>query len=340
MAANNAASAPRSHPTRTPVAAATPRALRIYAQCVAACTGLLVFAGGLVTSTGSGLAVPDWPLSYGELMPPMVGNVRFEHGHRMVATAVGLLTVILALWAWRREPSPVVRRLGWIALAAVVLQGVLGGLTVLFFLPAPISVAHGTLGQTFFCITVAIAVLTSAGWQRPVVRRLDTGGGVSLRALAVACTAAVYVQLILGAVMRHREAGLAISDFPLAFGRLIPPFTSPEIAIHYAHRVWAIVVTALAAWLVWRSVRTHGDEPALRRPALLLALLVVAQIALGATTIWTHKAALPATLHVLNGALVLATSLVLAMQAFHCVAPRAASLHRVQLPATPAPSVR
>ena len=338
MALSAAASAPRSQSTGTPIP--TPRALRIYASVVAACTGILVFAGGLVTSTGSGLAVPDWPLSYGQWMPPMVGNVRFEHGHRMIASAVGLLTVILAVWLWRRESRPMVRRLGWIALAAVVLQGVLGGLTVLLFLPAPISVAHGTLGQTFFCITVAIAVLTSAGWQRPFARREDMPSGVSVRALALGCTATVYVQLILGAIMRHREAGLAIPDFPLAFGRLIPPLASPEIAIHFMHRAWAVVVTVVAAVLVWRVVRAYRDEPALARPAVLLALLVVIQIALGATTIWTQKAAVPATLHVLNGALVLATSLVLMMQTFHRVVPRAASHRYAPLPAAPAASVR
>jgi len=311
-------------PTQTPAAPpATPRALRLFALAVAVCTGLLVFAGGLVTSTGAGLAVPDWPLSYGELMPPMVGNVRFEHGHRMVASAVGFLTVVLAVWLWRREHRRSVRRLGWFALGAVVLQGLLGGLTVLLFLPAPISVAHGTLGQTFFCITVAIALMTSRGWQQPVLRRPQPEGGVSLHVLAVACTLAVYAQLVLGATMRHREAGLAIPDFPLAFGRLVPPFTSAEIAIHFAHRAWAWVVTAAVAAVVWRVWRGYRDEPALARSAGWLAALVLAQIALGATTIWTQKAVVPATLHVLNGALVLAASLVVTMQSWRCVARRA-----------------
>src|SRR5262249_50287576 len=158
---------------------------------VAICTGVLIFAGGLVTSTGSGLAVPDWPLSYGQLMPPMVGNVRFEHGHRMVASTVGFLTVVLAIWLAKREPRAWVRKLGWIALAAVVLQGLLGGLTVKMLLPAPISVAHGTLGQTFFCIVASIALFTSAGWSQPLERHFEPARGVSLRTLTILTTAAV-----------------------------------------------------------------------------------------------------------------------------------------------------
>ena len=119
--------------------------LHRFAVATAVATLFLIFAGGLVTSTESGLSVPDWPLSYGRLMPPMVGGVFYEHGHRMVATAVGILTILLAVWLSRREPRAWVRRLGYAALAAVVAQGVLGGLTVLFLLPMAVSVAHACL---------------------------------------------------------------------------------------------------------------------------------------------------------------------------------------------------
>src|SRR5262245_42148223 len=132
-----------------------------FARLTVGATLMLVFAGGLVTSTGSGLSVPDWPLSYGMLMPPMVGGVRFEHSHRMVATSVGFLTLVLAIWTARREPRRGVRSLAWGALAAVVAQGVLGGLTVIFLLPTPISVSHACLAQTFFCIVIALAYATS-----------------------------------------------------------------------------------------------------------------------------------------------------------------------------------
>jgi len=303
-------------------------ALHRYAVFVAVATAMLVFAGGLVTSTGSGLAVPDWPLSYGELMPPMVGNIRFEHGHRMVASAVGFLTVVLAVWAWRREPRRAVRRLAFAALGAVILQGVLGGLTVLFFLPAPISVAHATLAQTFFCLVVTFALLTSPGWLRHEPQITTPESGFELRTLATATTAVIYVQLILGAVMRHIEAGLAIPDFPLAFGRLVPPFTSAGVAVHFAHRVGALVVCVCIAWTAGRVLRRHAAVASLRRPALALAALVVLQIGLGATTVWTRKAVLPTTFHVLCGALILVTSLVLTLRTYR-LAPAA---RRVRMP--------
>ena len=304
-----------THPTAPSPALDRGRlALHCYAVGVAIATGLLVFAGGLVTSTGSGLAVPDWPLSYGELMPPMVGNIRFEHGHRMVATAVGFLTVVLAVWAWRREPRRAVRRLAFAALAAVIVQGILGGLTVRFFLPAPISVAHATLAQTFFCMVVAFALVTSPGWLRREPAIVEPEAGASLRTLTTVTTLVIYVQLILGAVMRHIEAGLAIPDFPLAFGRLVPPFTSAGIAVHFAHRVGALVVVSLVAWTVRCVLHRHRAVASLRRPALVLAGLILVQIALGATTVWTRKAVLPTTFHVLCGALVLITSLVLTLR--------------------------
>ncbi len=292
------------------------RALHRYAVCVAVCTALLVFAGGLVTSTGAGLSVPDWPLSYGMIFPPMVGNVLYEHGHRMIATAVGLMTIVLAIWLQRREARPRVRRLGWLALAAVVLQGVLGGITVLLMLPPAVSIAHACLGQTFFCIVVAIALLTSPSWQAAPTPCPLAGNGTT-RALAVASAAAVFLQLVLGALMRHTGAGLAIPDYPLAFGRLVPQFTTLGIAVHFAHRTFALVVAACIAATTIRIVRQQSAQPELWQPAILLAGLVVTQIALGAFTIWSAKAVVPTTLHVLGGALILATSLVLAMRSFH-----------------------
>jgi heme A synthase len=124
--------------------------LHRFAVLTAGSTFLLIVAGGLVTSTGSGLAVPDWPLSYGTLFPPMVGGILYEHTHRVVAAFVGLLTAVLAAWLWKCEPRRWVRNLGFVSLAAVVLQGILGGLTVLYRLPTPISVIHACLAQTFF----------------------------------------------------------------------------------------------------------------------------------------------------------------------------------------------
>lgn len=292
--------------------------LHRYAVFTATCTGLLVFAGGLVTSTDSGLSVPDWPLSYGMLLPPMVGNVRFEHGHRMVATFVGMLTVILAIWLQRREPRPVVKRLGWFALLTVVAQGLLGGLTVLLLLPTQVSVAHACLGQTFFCLVVSVALLTSPGWRRDVAKSLPVGkvasNAIDLRTLALLLTSAVYVQLFLGAWMRHSGAGLAIPDFPLAYGGILPPFGIAGVPIHFAHRLVGFTVAGLAVWVAVRVLRAHRQVPAFARPAGLLVTLVLVQVVLGAFTIWTGKGVLPTTFHVLNGAVILATSLVLTLR--------------------------
>ena len=177
------------------------RWLHRFAVVTAASTWVLIWAGGLVTSTGSGLSVPDWPLSYGMLMPPMVGGILYEHGHRMVATSVGMLTTVLAIWLWRSEPRQWVRRLGVAALAMVITQGVLGGITVIFLLPTPISVTHATLAQTFFCVVVLLAFATSREWK--TAASMTDRGRLSLRTVALIATGTIYLQLILGATVRH-----------------------------------------------------------------------------------------------------------------------------------------
>jgi cytochrome c oxidase assembly protein subunit 15 len=298
-------------------------ALHRYAVLVSGATFVLVFIGGLVTSTGSGLAVPDWPLSFGMLFPPMVGGVLFEHGHRLAAATVGLLVVALYVWTLLGARRRSVTTLAACALGAVVLQGLLGGLPVLLKLPPAVSVAHACLAQAFLCLTVALAATTGPGWSS-MTPSPERPAAISLRTIALATTTAVYLQLLLGAVMRHTDAGLAIPDFPLSFGRLIPPLIDPKVQIHFAHRAGALVVSLLAAWTVARVLRAHGGEPRLRRPALALALFVVIQVALGALTIWTGKAVLPTTAHVLGGAAVLAASFLLTLRAHRLIAPRGA----------------
>jgi cytochrome c oxidase assembly protein subunit 15 len=298
-------------------------ALHRYAILVAVATAALLFIGGLVTSTGSALAVPDWPLSFGQVFPRMTGGVLFEHGHRMAAATVGLLTVVLALWLWRAEPRRWVRRLGAAALAAVVLQGVLGGITVLLKLPVTVAVAHAGLAEIFFCLTVAIALVTSRSWLDAPAPAPEAGGP-SLRVLSAVTVAVVYVQILAGALVRHTGAGLSIPDFPLAFGRVWPSAVSGLVAYQMLHRAGAVVAAAFVAWTVAITLRRHGGVPALRRPALALALLLAWQIYLGAAIIWTRRAVVPTTTHVLSGALVLATSLVLALRAGRLLAPNAA----------------
>ena len=297
-------------------------ALHRYAIVVAVATAVLLFVGGLVTSTGSALSVPDWPLSFGKIFPRMTGGVLFEHGHRMVAAVVGLLTVVLTVWLWRAEPRRWVRWLGASALAAVVVQGVLGGITVLLKLPVAVAVAHAGLAEIFFCVTASIALVTSASWL-DAPAPIPDAGRPSLRTLSLATVGLVYLQVLAGALVRHTGAGLAIPDFPLAFGRIWPPGASGLVAYQLLHRAGAAVVAAAVIWTVVVTMRRHGGVPALRRPALALALLLAWQIYLGAAIIWTRRAVVPTTTHVLSGASVLVASLVLALRAGRLLAPRA-----------------
>jgi len=300
------------------------RGLHAYAATVAAATGCLLFIGGLVTSTSSGLAVPDWPLSFGQVFPRMTGGVLFEHGHRLVASTVGVLTVILAVWLVRAEPRRWVRRLGIGALVAVVAQGALGGMTVLLKLPVAVSVAHAGVAEIFFCLTVTIALVTSRGW----LEAADRGGAAddgapSLATLAAVTAGVAYLQILVGALVRHGGAGLAIPDFPLSFGRLVPPITSPLVLYAYAHRVGAVMVSVCALWTAGRILRRHASIPGLMWPALLLVALLAFQIFLGAAIIWTRKAVMPTTTHVVSGASILVTSLVIALRARHHLAAAA-----------------
>jgi len=291
-------------------------ALHRFAKLTAFCALLLVAAGGLVTSTGSALSVPDWPLSFGQVFPRMEGGVFYEHGHRMVATCVGLLVTILTIWLWRREPRRWVRWLGAAGFLAVVAQGILGGVTVLMRLPLAVSVAHACLAQIFFCLAVALSLVTSREWtQEAPARRVDARSP-GLRSLATVTTSFVLLQLVLGALVRHTGSGLAIPDFPLAFGRLIPPFLSGQVLIAYCHRLGAVVVSFYVLWTALRILTRHRDQPALVRPALALAGLLAVQIALGGLTVIQELAVFPATAHVVTGALLLATSLVITLRSF------------------------
>jgi cytochrome c oxidase assembly protein subunit 15 len=290
--------------------------LHRFAVFTAFSTLLLVTAGGLVTSTGSSLSVPDWPLSFGQVFPKMEGGVLYEHGHRMIAATVGLLIVALMIWLLKVETRRWVRRLGVAAFLAVVAQGVLGGITVLFKLPLLVSMGHACLAQAFFCMTVTLALATSREWtEAPVPRRSDAQFP-GLRTMGAVTTAFVFLQLILGALVRHTGSGLSIPDFPLAFGRLVPPVLEGPILIAYLHRLGAVAVTFYVLWLSSRILRCHRHEPKLVRPAMALACLVLIQIALGGATVLMQLAVVPATAHVVTGALVLATSLLITLRSF------------------------
>jgi heme a synthase len=388
------------------------RSLHRFAVLTAAATLGLVGVGGLVTSHGAGMAVPDWPNTYGYTMfffpiSKWVGGIFYEHTHRLLASAVGLLTVVLALWLYGRsarplmrwsglvllvvglalapghpanglvlavvglasfgasrfwprcEPSPAwLRRCGLAAVVAVVLQGVLGGLRVVLSDNA-LGIVHATLAQLFFVLVCAIALFTSRGWQRAGVRpspgaaTAATDGasalpGLSGRAkpaapgdgrtpsawrapglasLFLVTTLLVLCQLTLGAAMRHQHAGLAIPDFPLAYGKLWPatdpasiahynaqrletvalnPITAFQVNLQMVHRLMALLILAAAGFCAWSARRALGSGDRLSRMALVWLGLIVAQGLLGACTIWSNKAADITTCHVLVGAVCLA----------------------------------
>jgi len=294
--------------------------LFLFALLTAASTAVLIFAGGLVTSTGSGLSVPDWPNSYGWFMftfprENWVGGIFYEHSHRLIASTVGFLILVLAFWLWRVEPRRWVRRLGFIALGAVITQGVLGGITVLWYLPDPISIAHASLAEIVFCLTTTIALVTSPGWRSRYSRRGPAPDDRTLQRVALATLATVYLQIVVGATMRHTDAGLAIPDFPWMFGHLVPDHWDPKIAIHFAHRVGALCVTLMLLATTGHVFARHRNRLELRRPSILLLALVTLQITLGALTVLSRKEYILNSLHVVTGASILATTLILTLRA-------------------------
>ncbi len=364
-----------------------------FAVLTAIATFALLGLGGLVTSHGVGMAVPDWPNTYGYNMfffpfSQWVGGIFYEHSHRLLASGVGLLTAILALWlhgrparkvlrlagaallvlalltllvapahradsfvlgatglaafatswVWPRcaPSSPWLRRLGLLAFAAVVLQGVLGGLRVVLF-KDQIGIFHAVLAQLFFALTCAIALFTSRWWQNAAsedrLRSHCSPADRSVRWFILLPTLLILGQLILGAGMRHQHAGLAIPDFPLAYGKLWPatdvgaivhynqqrlevtalnPITAFQIELQMLHRSVAVLILLSVAFCAWILRRNH----LFRRLAFAWLGLILSQILLGAATIWSNKAADLATAHVLFGALSLALGSIMSIISF------------------------
>ncbi len=357
------------------------RWLHRFAVFTALCTLALIGLGGLVTSHGVGMSVPDWPTTYGYNMflfpiSQWVGGIFYEHTHRLLASAVGLLTAILAIWLWARETSGRDRRNGialilavlfvvggmmgvritpvfitialisfggiilglvtikqtsglrWygiVALSAVVLQGVLGGLRVTE-MKDEIGVFHATLAQLFLVLTGVIALFTSPFWKSISTSQKIIGKGMS--AFVGATTLLIFAQLVLGATMRHQHAGLAVPDFPLAYGKVWPPtdaasiermnqnrhdardpnpITATHIVVHMAHRVTAFLILGGVTFLTFRLWKAPGVKHQVTRLALVWSGMILAQLALGVITVLKNKPADIATAHVVLGA----TSLVM-----------------------------
>lgn len=282
----------------------------------------VIFAGAMVTSTGSGMAVPDWPQSFGTWTPAMHGGVFYEHGHRVVAGALSVLVLCLAVWAAILEQRAWARVLTWGALVAVLCQAALGGLTVLrgtFFdwghTDPIVSALHATLAQALLATLVAYATVSSPGWLASAPRAKAPAG---LALAAAALSALVFVQIILGAVMRHQGAGLIINDFPLNNGRIIPEFSSWLVALNFAHRCGAWLLACLGGGFALSVACKQGLDPWVRRPAAFLLAALLGQFLLGACAVWTHLA-LPAltSAHVVGGSVLLCSSLVLALRLRH-----------------------
>jgi cytochrome c oxidase assembly protein subunit 15 len=366
--------------------------LRGFAVVTAVATLVLICIGGVVTSKGVGMAVPDWPTTYGYNMfffpfSQWVGGIFYEHTHRLVASGVGLLTTILALWLFGRKSRPLIRwiggallvagiatamllparmhdamflglvgivsfgasffwpsgeptapwlrRLGVIAFVAVVLQGVLGGLRVTE-MKDEIGIFHATLAQLFFTLTCAIALFTSRWWENLSGGNLATIGK-GWRMFVPLVTALVLVQLVLGATMRHQHAGLAVPDFPLAYGQLWPamdaesvakynqdrieatvhrPITAFQIGLHMTHRLAALAILIAVTCAAWLTRRRLGMKNPLTRLSLAWFCLILIQAALGVMTVLTNKAADIATAHVAVGALALVAGSFLSIMSF------------------------
>jgi heme A synthase len=269
--------------------------VRTFAAATAAATFLLLLVGGLVNPTGSSLACPDWPLCHGQAFPEMTGGVLFEHSHRLVATAVGLMTIVLAVVAYReRRSDPGLARLGVLAVVLVCVQGVLGGLTVIYRLPPEISMAHLALSMFFFLFLVYMAVRARRAAQVDVPAPLNR--------LLVVGVVAVYAQIVLGGLVRHSGAALACGvDIPLCLGDLWPRYALPQI--HMAHRIAGVAVGAYA--IVAAVLAARHLTGGLRRVASLLPALVVAQIGLGVLTVVSMKSLWIVEAHLAFGVLLL-----------------------------------
>jgi len=306
-----------------------PRWLNRFAWFTAFATLLLICSGGMVTSKGVGLAVPDWPTTFGYNMflfpvSKWIGGFFFEHTHRLIASTVGFLTIILAVWLWRTENRQSVKTLGLIAAAGVILQGILGGLRVTM-LRDQIGIFHACLAQAFLGLVVLIAIVTTNFWRSLAPVDVDPRKFAWIKMMAIATTIAIYVQLALGATMRHQHKDLAILDFPTANGAWIPDTSAAALAkinawrdaralsdvdafqvwLQMAHRFLAVLIgVAVIAFCVriWKDARAVA---ALRRLSILWALLFFIQFTLGAWTIWSNKAADVATTHVAVGAIML-----------------------------------
>jgi cytochrome c oxidase assembly protein subunit 15 len=306
-------------------------ALFWFAVLNAVATFLLIGLGGLVTSHEAGMSVPDWPTTYGYNMflfpvDKWIGGIFYEHSHRLLASFVGLLTTVLAVWLWLKDSRKWIHWLGITAFLLVIAQGILGGLRVRWQLDW-LGVPHGAVAQTFLVLTCSIALFTSRWWQNSETeKQISVPRG--LRSHVLYITLLIFVQLLIAATMRHQHAGLAITDFPLAYGKIWPatspeaiasynahrpsgtignPITAFQVNLQMFHRLVAYVIFLGVAAAAMRARKKLGGGDGLTKFAFFWLALLTLQIILGAATIWSNKAADVTTLHVMVGASALLT---------------------------------
>ncbi len=315
--------------------------LRRFSKFTALITLGLIFLGALVKSTESGLSVPDWPTTYGHFMfsfplDQMVGGIKYEHTHRMLASIVGLLALIQCIMLLRSSVPTWIKRLSIWSVVLVVAQGVLGGLTVIHFLPVSLSSLHGVLAQSFFIVTIMIAYGLSV--ERGV--RLNTTeehDGKFIRFILI-LTGMIFIQLILGNILRHTNSGLAIPDFPTTGGTMIPtmnaamlerinawrfehnldPVKMGQVHIHLTHRIWGVLILLKLLFINSWAYKRHLNNALIMKTLFWLNMAVVLQIGLGIGTVLTEKEVITTTLHVTVGAIVLAFSYLLFLRAAPC----------------------
>jgi cytochrome c oxidase assembly protein subunit 15 len=307
--------------------------LHRFAWFTSIATLFLICSGGMVTSKGVGLAVPDWPTTFGYNMflfpvSKWVGGIFFEHTHRLIASTVGFLTIILAIWIWRVDSRRWMRNFGFAALGAVILQGVLGGLRVTM-LKDEIGIFHALLAQAFLGMLIVITLATSRLWER--LRETEIPAMRAFSRAVIFTTFLIYLQLGLGATMRHQHRDLSILDFPLAYGAVMPD-TSPaklveinswrdaralsdvtafQIWLQLIHRFVAVLIAAGVISSMLLARKTGAEAGLLSRFADAWFLLLACQVTLGAWVIWSNKAADVATTHVAVGATMFALGVAL-----------------------------
>jgi len=301
-------------------------AARRLSKVIVFLTLSLIFVGALIKSHEVGLSVPDWPTSYGKQMfsfpfSEMVGGIFYEHGHRLFATIVGFLTLIQFIVLSFTDHPMWVKKTSFIALVLVITQGFLGGMTVIFFLPPQISILHGVLAQIFFISIIFIAYSLSDSR----LNKKKESFPLFIKRGALIITLLVFVQLVLGALVRHTSSGLAIPDFPKMGGMWIPTFSDNmvnninvelfdknldmvskwQVIIHFLHRLGAFIITLALTFFVYKFRKMVEKNSTESKILILFSVLLFIQIILGASTVITEKLPFVASFHVVTGAALL-----------------------------------